>query len=221
MLNTFILSTFCIDNLLTFAKICNKNKKITEKQKAFILSIKSSLILSLFGLFFNYKFLQSNFNGESYLSNFSSNGTNILAQFVILFFTSYLITDIVLGTLFYYKYMLPLSGYTHHFSYIIINIISLYTNSYPIYVLFLFEEIPTTLLSIGSYDSSYRSDLLFGVIFFLTRIIYHLFLLYTFRHNYIVMFFGMLVLPLHLFWFKGWIKKYFLSRIVKKENKSN
>lgn len=203
----FLLFTFCLDNYNTFKIVSQKNKEITQKQRAFILSLKSSILLFIFSLFFNYKLCNSNYDSESYMQNIS-NEDQIFSNIVIAFFTSYLISDITIGYFNYHKFMLPISGYIHHFSYLVLNIISCYINVFPIYILFLFEELPTILLSFGSYDENYRNDMTFGVVFFLTRILYHIFLLYVFRNNFIVLFFGLLVLPLHLWWFKGWINKY-------------
>lgn len=217
LLHICLLSAFCIDNYNSFYLICDKHKYITQKQIAFILSLKSSIILFVFSLFFNYKLFKYNYDVNLYVQNLSSE-VDLFAQLVITFFTAYLVTDIIIGYFYYHQYMLPISGYLHHFIYIMLNALSFYINLYPIYILFLSEELPTILLSLGSYNEIYRNDMIFGTTFFLTRILYHMFLSYVFRKSYIILFFSILVLPVHLFWFKGWVNKYLLKFIKQKIN---
>ena len=69
----------------------------------------------------------------------------------------------------------------------------------------------TLILSLGKFNNNFRFDKLFGVTFFLTRIVYHIFLI-TMTYNYHILFpiLGTLALGLHTYWFKNWITKYTL-----------
>ena len=83
------------------------------------------------------------------------------------------------------------------------------------------SEIPTFLLSLGSFDSYFRNDSLFGITFFITRIIYHIILTWIFRKHSSVLFISLSALGLHLYWFYTWFKKYGSSLIFKKKEPSS
>lgn len=189
----------CLDNVFMY-KSTSRALKLSEKQRAYIMSIKSSITMFVFGcLAVSGYFVDK----EMYTSNVQP-----MAFLAVLSFISYLICDCIVGSMEYPKYMRSLSGYTHHIAYIFINIISLVTGRYPLYMLYMIEELPTVILSIGSYSKKHRHDDLFGWTFFATRIVYHIVLTYYLRHDRLLLFFSMLILPLHLYWFYGWVKKY-------------
>lgn len=181
----------CVDNVFLYKRVTTENK-LTMKQKAYILSIKSSLTMFILGCIAVVQFKA---------------GNNPAAVLGVLYFISYLICDCVIGSIDYPKYLQTLSGYTHHIAYIIINMISLITGKYPLYMLYMIEELPTILLSIGSYNKEYRSDNLFGLTFFLTRIVYHIVLTWLLRNDTVIVTFSMMVLPLHVYWFYGWCRQ--------------
>jgi hypothetical protein len=117
--------------------------------------------------------------------------------------------------------MCNLTGYFHHIVYIFVSIISFQINSAGLYVLYLIEELPTIFLSTGSYSEFLRKDYTFGLTFFLTRIIYHIFLTWTFRSNFMFLIMGGLSLSLHSYWFKNWVMKYLWPKNNEKKIKSN
>ena len=210
MILTLVLITiFCSQQNAFFHQIIKYRQDLTTKQQAYILSIKSSICMFCIGLLYNYKWLLSNFCLDTYHNNLTSYD-HIIQKLVIIYFSSYLIMDSVIGAIYYKKYMQSLSGYIHHFVYLCINVIAISTKQYPFFLLFMLEELPTILLSVGSYNHTYRSDLLFGITFFLTRIVFHVFLIYNlYRNNCMLVFnFAVCVLFLHIYWFHGWIKKY-------------
>ena len=64
-------------------------KDLTTKQKAYILSLKSSLTLLLIGIYFNYYYFMSGFNETNFKSILESkNGLNF-GILVVLYFTGY------------------------------------------------------------------------------------------------------------------------------------
>ena len=79
------------------------------------------------------------------------------------------------------------------------------------FTLCMIEEIPTFLLALGSIFPSCRTDIGFGITFFIFRVLYHgyvlCFQIYFGVHMFAVTitFFSML---LHVFWFYGWASKY-------------
>lgn len=202
----FLLS--CGEYLFHYKFINYIKKDLTEKQKAHILSVKSSITLFLIGIYFNYYYFSSNFNQERFLNILEENDSLNFGKLVVLYFAAYLMMDIYIGNKDYKKYMKQLSGNFHHTVYIGINLLSLYTGLYPIYLLHMMSEFPTFLLSLGSFDSALRHDNWFGGIFFTTRILYHAILTYIFRSNKMVLGFSLAALALHIYWFYGWFKKY-------------
>ena len=111
-----------------------------------------------------------------------------------------------------------LTGYIHHIAYIILSIVLLYYNDVSIFILYFIAELPTLLFNLGNFNKSYRNDIVFGTSFFLTRLLYFIFLSYLFRHNTRVFSLSLLPLLLHIYWFYNWYKKYGNK---KNDNKKN
>lgn len=220
-----LLSIFCLEYYYYYKLVNNLNEnKLTEKQKTYIISIKNSLIMTLASVFYIYLFINSGFT-----LNFSKDNT-IFGHLIILYFMAYLIMDLAIGIYEYPKSLELLSGYIHHSIYIVISSLALYYNSNVlfIFILAMLEELPTFLLAIGSFDSSLRNDTLFGITFFITRIVYHLFLIFLFRNEMnLVFYITSLALILHVYWFKNWWSKYgkkiklTLKNKIKKKSKIN
>lgn len=203
-----ILLLCCLEFFFHYRLINHIRKDLTQKQKAHILSIKSSLTLLLIGVYYNYYYFSSNFNEESFMNILEQKDSMNFGKLVVLYFTAYLLTDIYIGNKEYPEYMNSLSGNFHHAIYTVINLLSLYIGVFPIYLLHFVSEIPTFLMSFGAFDSAYRNDSLFGATFFTTRILYHIFLTYVFRHHSLIFFLSLAALSLHIYWFYGWVTKY-------------
>ncbi|KAF9017581.1 hypothetical protein BGZ52_004955 [Haplosporangium bisporale] len=93
------------------------------------------------------------------------------AQWMMLFFASYLSMDLVFGTIYYKEKITLISGYLHHSLYIFICNVSLCTGyTVPCAYLY-FMEIPTAFLGTGFIFPSLRHDNLFGLLFFVFRIV--------------------------------------------------
>ena len=203
---------FCIDYYYVYNNTTKKYAGLTEKQRAYIMSIKASSTMFLLSLYFNYKFINSNCDVGIYLNSLNDNDSFIL-NIGILHLVSYFLIDCYIGFKSYHKYMCSLAGYTHHIVYTLTSIGILVSGKHQLafYFLYLIEELPTLLLSSGQYNKLFRTDQTFGFTFFITRILYHSFLTWTFRHNNIALVGGGLSLCLHMYWFKNWISKYFLK----------
>lgn len=209
----------CVDYYFHYKFINYIKKDLTKKQKAYILSIKSSLTMFFIGVYLNYYYFTSGFSQDRFFTILEEKDTLNFGKLVVLYFASYLLMDIWVGNKEYPEYMKSLSGNIHHTIYIGINLVSLYTGLYPLYLLHMMSELPTFLLSIGSFDSNLRNDNLFGLTFFLTRIVYHAILTFIFRENKIILGFALAALGLHIYWFYGWYKKYGKKLFAKKEVK--
>jgi hypothetical protein len=213
-----IILLFCVDYYVLYRQTVKRHPQLTEKQRAYILSIKASVTLFLISLYFNGKFFFSNRNLEDYLNTLS-----VKDQFLLTLSTynlvSYLIMDCTIGFLNYHKYMCSLSGYIHHIVYIFISFIATKTSVLSYYFLYMIEELPTILLSTGSYNTSFRKNYSFGLIFFVTRILYHAYLTYTFRHQYLILGLGLASLGVHSYWFQNWFSKWIIAPLKERRKK--
>lgn len=207
----------CIDYYFHYRFVTYINKDLTIKQKAHIMSIKSSLTLFLLGIYFNYYYFTSGFSQDKFYTFLEKTDSLNFAKLIVLYFSAFLLTEIWIGNKEYPEYMTSISGNFHHTIYIGVNLIALYTGLYPLYLLHMMSEFPTFVMSLGSFDNELRNDNLFGITFFITRIVYHLILTVVFRHKKILLGLSLASLSLHIYWFYGWWKKYG-SKLFKKNN---
>lgn len=209
ILSLGFVTLFAIDYYLMYSKTIKLYPDLNEKQRSYILSIKASITLFLVSLYFNYKYVSSNFDTDMYLGQINGTTDAFILQLSVLNLMAYFITDCVLGYYKYHKYMCNLSGYFHHIIYIIVSIVSFRIDAVGLYILYLIEELPTIFLSTGSYNQLLRKDYTFGLTFFLTRIVYHIFLTWKFQSSFLFLIIGVLSLSVHSYWFKNWCSKYF------------
>lgn len=169
-----------------------------------IISLNSSFFTSLMSLLF---ILTQN---ELYLS--------LLANVFIVG----LFTDFIYTLIYYPKHVDPFLIMTHHPFYIFFTFYTMSINKLNLLAFFLLQEIPTFILNIKRYYNikNINFDYLFGFLFLLFRIIYHLYMSYYFKDeiigNKILLFVIIVSFLLHSYWFYGWLKKY----IFKKNNKA-
>lgn len=200
LLSFFVLDQFIFYHLLTGGT----HNKLSQKQKAYVLSLKSSLTMFIGSLYSNYVFF-TQFTGT--MTEFLAR-ENFVDELLTIFFISYLIMDMVIGTLYYKKYLCNLAGYPHHVVYIIVCLTSLHQKSYRLFMLYMICELPTFILALGSYDEQYRQDRLFGITFFLTRIVYFIYISSFVFNNTFHIILICCILSVHVYWFYNWCKKY-------------
>ena len=137
--------------------------------------------------------------------------------------------DLLFGLLFYRQYMDPLTAYVHHTLYMWITVTSVFGNGgFATFEPFaagiaalLVEELPTLMLAVGSIFPSLRTDMGFGVTFFLLRVSFHAFtLVYAVRAGVstLVVVLYCATMSMHAFWFYSWASKYG-SKALKKPKK--
>lgn len=251
-MNTFyitgalLLTLFCYDNWLLFRStsaqlqkkhnidnLSNNTDDKLRKSIAYILSIRASIVMFTIGVISNVVLYLNGGNFMDYTS--SCTGNNLANGFQILgvlYFTSYLIMDIVLGKIYYHEHMCSLSGYAHHIGYLFINWLTVHYSMYSVFLLYMIEELPTIILSLGSFDKIYRNNTAFGLTFLLTRILYHAIVTIAIifapndgirgsalSNRYIILFFASLTLALHVYWFRGWLQKYGPAPFRSEKNK--
>ncbi|KAI9291240.1 hypothetical protein K502DRAFT_297238 [Neoconidiobolus thromboides FSU 785] len=144
------------------------------------------------------------------------------SKFLCSYFLVALSLDLLFGVVYYLPFLNILTGWIHHTSYIVLLLILINKKLTTYYSLMCLMEFPTLILSLGSIWKPLRNDLLFGTCFFLTRILYHNIMIFTFYYHLDFMFpvYTLLfILPLHLHWFHGFILQQ--KRMRAKLNKAN
>ena len=177
-----------------------------EKSKSWIISMLTSPLLSMFGTYYAFEATYYSLWTEEYIYS-----ENMLSRFVIIFFVSSNIMDLVVGCIYYPKYLDVLTSFVHHTFYIGFMVVILFSNYSTGFVICFIMEIPTAFLAIGTVYPSTRSDISFGFTFLLTRIIFNIYQAYKLRclHNDgMIWKVCVLVLCFHLYWFSTWWKKY-------------
>lgn len=188
---------------VAFYTVLRSNKDIRgdPKRLAWVLTLLCALLTTPFSFLYSYQYVWT----WNEAANFQSDRTS---QFLVTFFIVFLILDMICAKLHYNSQMEYLEGWFHHicyvgfFSYLVIK-------GYSISVLTTLPlEVPTLVLSLGKVFPSQRNDWLFGSTFFMTRILYHSYLLSKW-YNMVsppVRLWPVTVstLILHLYWFTMW-----------------
>ena len=143
------------------------------------------------------------------------------ARFFVCFFMSYLIADLALGFLYYSDQMNFVTGWLHHSLYLILLPILMSSKLEGGFLICCFMEFPTIFLSLGYLNPKFKCELAFGVSFFLTRILFHIYFGYQAYCSTPGVLFPIIALfPLHVHWFGSWIKRQVRVRRVKKDHLS-
>jgi hypothetical protein len=202
-----VLSVFALEQSCFYKKVKETledetKQPLSTNQKGYLMSLKCSIVLFLMSMYFLQRFIAS--GGD--ISVYGMSLSNVERSMMVLatvYFTAYLIVDMYIGSTEYHNIMMSLGGYPHHIVYIMINLYTLYTGTYPLYILLMIAEASTILLASGNIDKKLRSDKWFGITFLLCRIVIFGALLYKIPSSI-----GFAVLGLHLYWFFNWCRKY-------------
>jgi hypothetical protein len=188
-----LLSFFLIIHKM-FYNLITKKYDLTEKQKSYILAFKNSMILSLISIYLNYSyFINGNLNSK-------------ICEIVIIYFTSYLLSDLIIGNSEYKSKINLVNGYIHHCVYICINLFSIYTSHTPFYSLFFLGEIPTFLLNYYNLFDKPKNKKFYSNLFLLFRVIALIFLTFFTLSDSIIKYFSIPIIFLHIYWYKKSIK---------------
>jgi hypothetical protein len=204
----------------------------STKQLAWVLSLVNAFVMTVVSIIYLAVKVGDVIPKVSNLESIADvfHAKNDYCSIICLWFGLVCIYDLILGILFYPKYVQLLTGYVHHSVYLWIMYFSITGNggimtSRPFSPCFVFagiEEIPTFLLALGSVNSDYRTDQGFGITFFFLRILFHIFLLgysyYSGCDTATTVIYSM-ALVLHLNWFFTWVQKY--SRPAKSDKKKS
>eukprot|EP01126_Amoeba_proteus_P006220 TRINITY_DN12166_c0_g1_i2.p1 TRINITY_DN12166_c0_g1~~TRINITY_DN12166_c0_g1_i2.p1 ORF type:complete len:235 (-),score=24.19 TRINITY_DN12166_c0_g1_i2:101-805(-) len=207
MVETFIFSSIFL--LVAYFVMKALFPITTSKQKAWVITMFGSMFTVVFGfpaVLINV--LENSFDLTRLPFTYGSS----LDYMVCSFFLAFLFVDLLVGVFQYPDQLDILLSWGHHFGYLILTI-SLVNHDFP-YGLTVMSimELPTFFLALGHIWKPLRHDLIFGGTFFVTRIVYHSMMIYNFYYytgsggmNWMT--FLLLVFPLHLHWFGGWISQ--------------
>lgn len=131
-------------------------------------------------------------------------------RFMLTFFSTYLVLDLVYGVALYRRQIDMLTGWVHHAAYLWLMA---YLHWYHIprgFSLFLIEELPTSLLALGNVARGWRTNILFGASFASTRLLWHGMLLIKFwnarsRTDLTLWPPIAVTMALHVHWFSGFV----------------
>jgi hypothetical protein len=183
------------------------------KVQAWLLTLLSSAIMTLGSIPLVIAFMRENRQLNTFSQTNSAFSTGICAYFI-----SYLISDLLIGSIYYRSLIHPVSGWFHHCLYIILVFYIIQISVPGIFTIFGILEAPTFIIALGSIHPPFRSDRLFGLLFFLTRICLHVYITFKiyqgFPENYHYLI-SASIIPLHVMWFRGWIKSQLKAKNVK------
>lgn len=201
------LLEFCVSCILIWAiYIFLKQYSTNPKSLAWLITMQSSFIFSICGSFHAFNTIL--YDAWSIDAIYTENP---FSRFLLIYFTAANFMDIVIGMHDYPKYLDPLTAIAHHIVYNLFMLVLLSHHYANGFILCFLMEIPTFLLAIGTFNKHYRSDSLFGMSFFLTRIVYNIYFANRLRllsPNGYIWKFCCCVLMLHVYWFSKWFKVY-------------
>jgi hypothetical protein len=202
---TFIQDCLCsIIIQLSWYFLLRLNKGIREdpKRTAWLLTLLTAIIITPCSVPYVYHYVW-HWNEDA---NFQ---TDRLAQFIVTYFVTFLVTDCACCVAHYYAHMGAIDGWFHHACYVGFFGWCL-AHDYSIGIMTTMPlEVPTIVIALGRVVPAFRQDLLFGAAFFATRVCYHSFLLfrwYRMDHPPTRLWpYPAFILGLHLYWFTLWI----------------
>jgi len=202
-----IMLISCFLHLIYYSAFRNL---FTEKQRAWLFSLETSAVYSMIAPFKIYEFTRSIYNNDIITLYTHENRFDRIVGY---WFLTSLILDCVIGQIDYRRYLRIDTGWIHHITFIIILMItaahngsSLLSHNAPL-------EIPTFILAAGSIAPSLRNDTLFGLTFFIFRILYeNVVFYYTITTpglpSGFILFFYSATMSMHVFWFYKWSRSY-------------
>jgi hypothetical protein len=180
----------------------------TDKQISWLLTFMSSGGLTVASIPRFYYFWKSGWNIQSFQVD------HTLDTLVLCYFVSYLILDLCLGSIYYKRQINILTGWIHHSVYTFITVYFLRYRLGGFFTTASILEMPTLIMALGSLRSRFRSDYLFAATFFAFRLVFHAFMIKTLKQNHHIRSLWIVaasIFPLHLFWFHGTCRKFYLD----------
>ena len=193
-----------------------------SKRYAWAISLLNSFCMCIVG--FIYVILQYQQHPNIFFFNNDAStlfyGRDNLGVLICIWFGLANAIDFIYGLLFYRAHLGLLTTYVHHSIFIWLMYFCSTSHGFfvrapspfvPAFCIMLIEEIPTFLLALGTVFPSCRTDLGFGLTFFLLRIVYHAYItayaVFAQVTSSIIALY-LLTLVMHANWFYSWVTKY-------------
>ncbi|TPX30548.1 hypothetical protein SmJEL517_g05909 [Synchytrium microbalum] len=176
----------------------------TVKKQAWILTLTTSAVMTFGSLPLLIPFLMGRYRVNE-LPLLDSEYSIVLS----VYFVTYLLADLFIGSIYYKSLIDPLSGWFHHSLYTTVVVLLIRHRVSGAFILAGILELPTLLLAMGQINKKLRQDLVFGGAFFMTRIVLHVYLgirLYTDFQSW-QHWIAVGIFPLHAVWFSNWVKQ--------------
>jgi hypothetical protein len=174
---------------------------VTDKQKAYVLSLLSSSTTTAGSLPLIWQMWKNNWELQVIIAE------RWWTVMLTSFFATFLFLDLSIGVIFYRKKIDILTGWIHHTSYLFTMAWILKNRMATVFVTMCLLEAPTFVLAIGSVNSKLRRDYLFALLFVSTRILFHAHMIYATYCCPSLRLAPTIVLsiffPLHCYWFSG------------------
>jgi hypothetical protein len=236
--HTHLLSLGIVFSLLLVgtvvgAKLYVFPKPEDAKRLSWVITLVNSFLTSIAGFVYTVQRAPEIYNvvsvGASAVKLFHSKDD--VAVIIALWFGIANAVDLSFGLLLYRKHLDPLTAYVHHTVFIWLMFLCTtgqggFCTSRPFVPLFVFalvEEFPTFLLALGSVFPKYRTDLGFGITFFVLRLAYHIAMFgyavysgfagrgwFSYKNGFdvpVLVMYSFTTL-MHVNWFSGWFSKY-------------
>ena len=216
------IALYTIAILVLFFTLCRTQFYDNDKKLAWAIGLLASFFMTIVGAVYLYVMIPLsefwNFFNPAPMRHFHAvNNFNVL---VATAFATSNAVDLVVGMLCYRKQLGLLTTFIHHPLYIWMMHFAVTSNGFFLtvptpfaacFILSGLEELPTFLLALGTMYPAYRTDIGFGVTFFLFRILLHGYYVYSYYigggHTTVVVLYS-ITFAMHLQWFYGWVTKY-------------
>lgn len=197
---TFLGSSFFLFLYKQQAENRDQIHRFNEKQVSWFLTLISSLVCTIISIPFVIQFFHSD------LDMALLDTDNQFHTGFICFFISYLVLDLVLGSIYYRQRITFMTGWVHHLFYIMTLFWFLRLQISSLFTIASILELPTLILAAGSMEHEWRSDLLFGSTFFILRLVAHAWMMIALKKYHRIQFMwivALIIYPLHMYWFYG------------------
>ena len=173
----------------------------TRRSKSWTLSVMVSLIMTLLSIPCIFQYL---------IYGFTTVAPNEFHLFMCCFFIAFVVWDLLLGLFLYRDELDLLVAWIHHLGYFSLLVNLIYYNAMHPFCVASIMELPTFILALGHVWPQFRQNIGFGMSFFVTRIVFHLYLIVQ-MYIYYTPYWWMVmagIFPLHAFWFTNWCTWY-------------
>ena len=145
---------------------------LEHKRRAWIITSVSSILMSLCSLPYITEFLYMGLEVSAIRRR------PLLSTMICGSFQGFLLSDLIIGSREYPQFLGAISGWAHHLLYSLIMPYVVYRGWAHFFCICLVMELPTSLLSISHLYPKLRHDILTATVFFFTRILLHLLLIF-------------------------------------------